>query len=103
MQPGQAGMGAMGMQPAMAGMLQPSYEGTGYSQLASSQSGLDGFQRVDRMTERTQRHLDMRLSADQSGNYQLGNEQSGYTKEYPSYRHPSAGTNAHIDSSIVMV
>ncbi len=98
----QAGVIGMGMSNGPGGAMVPSYEGTGYSKLASSQSGLDGFQRVDRMTERTQRHLDMRLSADQSGNYQLGNEQSGYTKEYPSYRHPSAGTNAHIDSSIVI-
>ena len=67
--------GAIGTNSGAGGASAPSYEGTGYSKLASNQSGLDGFQRVERMTERTQRHLDMRLSADQSGNYQLGNEQ----------------------------
>ena len=99
------GQGQAVQQPLSSALVvsgQPMYEGTGYASLASSQSGLDGFQRVSRLTERTQRHLDMRLTADQSGDYQLGNEQSGFKKDYPSYRHPSAGTTAHIDSSIVI-
>ena len=95
------GAGTGSQQPLSSALVvsgQPMYKGTGYASLASSQSGLDGFQRVSRLTERTQRHLDMRLSADQSGDYQLGNEQSGFKKDYPSYRHPLLGP-AHMTAA----
>ena len=97
---GQSGQQQMpGGQPmssalVMSGM--PAYEGTGYASLAASQSGLDGFQRVNKLTEKTQRHLDMRLTADQSGDYRLGNEQSGMKKDYPKFNQDHALDNLRL-------